>query len=63
MQLVKIVGLAVNSLMLALVLEAVALKKILNLVYLANHFGLPEVADFWESVIHLNIWNQYRLTV
>ena len=37
-------------------------KDILNLVYLANHFGLPEVANFWESVIHLNIWNQDRLT-
>ncbi len=37
-------------------------KDILNLVYLANHFGLPEVADFWESVVHLNTWNQDRLT-
>ena len=37
-------------------------KDILNLVYLANHFGLPEVADFWESVVHLNSWNQERLT-
>ena len=37
-------------------------KDILNLVYLANHFGLPQVADFWESVVHLNSWNQKRLT-
>ena len=37
-------------------------KDILNLVYLANHFGLPEVANFWENVIHLNNWNQNRLT-
>ena len=37
-------------------------KDILNLVYLANHFGLPEVAKFWESVVHLNSWNQDRLT-
>ena len=37
-------------------------KDILNLVYLANHFGLPQVADFWESVVHLNTWNQNRLT-
>ena len=37
-------------------------KDILNLVYLANHFGLPEVANFWESVVHLNSWNQDRLT-
>ncbi len=38
-------------------------KDILNLVYLANHFGLPEVADFWESVVFLNNWNQNRLTL
>ncbi len=37
-------------------------KDILNLVYLANHFGLPQVADFWESVVSLNNWNQDRLT-
>ena len=37
-------------------------KDILNLVYLANHFGLVEVANFWESVVHLNSWNQNRLT-
>ena len=37
-------------------------KDILNLVYLANHFGLHQVADFWESVVHLNTWNQNRLT-
>tara|TARA_A100001011_G_scaffold261787_1_gene270304 strand:+ start:1516 stop:2952 length:1437 start_codon:yes stop_codon:yes gene_type:complete len=37
-------------------------KDILNLVYLANHFGLPQVAAFWESVVHLNSWNQNRLT-
>ena len=37
-------------------------KDILNLVYLANHFGLPEVANFWESVVYLNSWNQNRLT-
>ncbi len=36
-------------------------KDILNLVYLANYFGLPEVGDFWESVIELNDWNQNRL--
>ena len=29
-------------------------KDILNLVYLAEHFGLPEVADFWEGVVKLN---------
>ena len=29
-------------------------KDILNLVYLSRHFGLPEVADYWESVVQLN---------
>ena len=37
-------------------------KDILNLVYLANYFGLPEVASFWESVVELNTWNQKRLS-
>ncbi len=37
-------------------------KDILNLVYLANHFGLPEVGSFWESVVDLNTWNQKRLS-
>ena len=31
-------------------------KDILNLVYLCRHFGLPEVADYWESVVALNTW-------
>ncbi len=37
-------------------------KDILNLVYLANHFGLPEVARFWEEVVILNNWHQHRLS-
>ena len=32
------------------------------MVYLARHFGLPEVANFWEEVIHLNIWHQHRIS-
>ena len=40
----------------------VALKDILNLVYLSNYFGLPEVANFWESVVHLNTWHQHRIS-
>jgi len=36
-------------------------KDILNLVYLCRHFGLPEVADYWESVVHLNTWQQHRI--
>ncbi len=37
-------------------------KDILNLVYLSNHFGLPEVANFWEGVVHLNNWHQHRIS-
>ena len=37
-------------------------KDILNLVYLCRHFGLPEVADYWESVVTLNIWQQHRIS-
>ena len=29
-------------------------KDILNLVYLCEHFGLPEVAQYWESVLKIN---------
>ena len=37
-------------------------KDILNLVYLSNYFGLPEVADFWESIVKLNNWHQHRIS-
>ena len=41
----------------------VVLKKdILNLVYLSEYFGLPEVAKFWNSVVTLNTWHQKRLS-
>ena len=36
-------------------------KDILNLVYLCRHFGLPDVADYWESVVALNTWQQHRI--
>ncbi len=36
-------------------------KDILNLVYLCRHFALPEVADYWESVVTLNTWQQHRI--
>ena len=36
-------------------------KDILNLVYLCRHFGLQEVADYWESVVRLNTWQQHRI--
>jgi UDPglucose 6-dehydrogenase len=35
-------------------------KDVLNLVYLCGHFGLPEVADYWESVISMNQWQKRR---
>ena len=35
-------------------------KDILNLVYLCRHFGLPEVADYWEQVIIMNDYQKHR---
>jgi UDPglucose 6-dehydrogenase len=37
-------------------------KDILNLLYLCRHFGLPEIADYWESVVVLNTWQQHRIS-
>ena len=37
-------------------------KDILNLVYLAKYFGLPEVANFWLGVVELNTWHQHRIS-
>ena len=37
-------------------------KDILNLVYLAEYFGLNEVAHFWESVVQINSWHQKRIS-
>lgn len=37
-------------------------KDILNLVYLCEHFGLPEVASYWESVIRMNDWQKERFS-
>jgi UDPglucose 6-dehydrogenase len=36
-------------------------KDILNLVYLCRHYGLEEVAAYWEAVVHLNSWQQHRI--
>ena len=36
-------------------------KDILNLVYLAEYYGLIEVARFWEEVVKLNKWHQTRI--
>jgi UDPglucose 6-dehydrogenase len=37
-------------------------KDILNLVYLCEHFGLPEVAAYWEGVVKMNDWQKHRFT-
>lgn len=36
-------------------------KDILNLVYLCRHYGLEDVAAYWESVVGLNVWQQHRI--
>jgi UDPglucose 6-dehydrogenase len=33
-------------------------KDILNLVYLCEHYGLQEVADYWEQVVKMNEYQQ-----
>lgn len=35
-------------------------KDILNLAYLCEHFGLPEVSAYWESVVKMNDWQKRR---
>ena len=37
-------------------------KDILNLVYLCEHFRLPEVAAYWEGVVRMNDWQKHRFT-
>jgi len=37
-------------------------KDILNLVYLCRHYGLAEVAYYWEAVVNLNAWQQHRIS-
>jgi len=37
-------------------------KDILNLVYLSEYFGLPEVANFWNEVVEINNWHQHRIS-
>jgi UDPglucose 6-dehydrogenase len=37
-------------------------KDILNLVYLCEHYGLPEVSAYWESVVRMNDWQKARFT-
>jgi UDPglucose 6-dehydrogenase len=35
-------------------------KDILNLVYLSNYYGLPEVAEYWSQVIKMNDYQKNR---
>ena len=35
-------------------------KDILNLVYLCESFGLPEVAAYWDAVVKMNDWQKAR---
>ena len=35
-------------------------KDILNLVYLCEQFGLPDVAAYWEGVVRMNDWQKRR---
>ena len=37
-------------------------KDILNLVYICNHYGLEKVANYWQTVININNWQQKRIT-
>ena len=37
-------------------------KDILNLVYLSGHYGLHEVAAYWQQVVALNTWQQHRIS-
>ena len=37
-------------------------KDILNLVYLSRFYGLNEVADYWEQVVKINLWQQRRIS-
>lgn len=37
-------------------------KDVLNLTYLCEHFGLPEVAAYWNGVIQINDWQKRRFS-
>ena len=37
-------------------------KDIFNLVYLCEHFDLPEVAAYWEQVVHMNDYQKGRFS-
>lgn len=35
-------------------------KDLLSLVYLCEHYGLPEVAAYWQQVVDINEWQKRR---
>lgn len=35
-------------------------KDLLNLIYLCEHYGLPEVAAYWSNVVQVNDWQKRR---
>ena len=37
-------------------------KDILNLVYLCEHFGLPEVSRYWQQVVEMNDYQKRRFS-
>ncbi len=37
-------------------------KDILNLVYICKHYGLNEVADYWQGVLNINNWQKKRIS-
>lgn len=38
-------------------------KDILNLVYLCEYYGLPEVAEYWEQVVKINEYQKNRFVL
>ena len=38
-------------------------KDILNLVYLCRHYGLEEVANYWEAVVSINEYQKERFVL
>ncbi len=38
-------------------------KDILNLVYICESYGLKEVAEYWESVVRINEWQERRFVM
>ncbi len=38
-------------------------KDILNLVYICRHYGLDEVADYWQSVVNINEYQKEHFVI